>query len=132
MCKAKNILHNLYSRPHNLFTFTDNKDKTVRHLHEKVQHILQCSVLAIYDIETIDICYTDSSKVKKQKLADIKMSPYMDEQSYVAIIENLESYFTGKIFSVVHLNETSIYLYHNSECVNTSINNILTYHDMHG
>ena len=132
MCKARNIIHNFYRRGHSLFEFKDAKTPTtsIETLQKNVHHSSKCSIHSIYDIQTLCISYTHCFEYKRQKLADIKMSPYMDEHSYLSVIEYLQSYFHNKTFTVVQLNADYIYLYYDGECVNTLINNIITYHDI--
>lgn len=134
MCRRSNpttILHNLYYKAHSLFQFNHSLSLvSPEDLHTQVQSLSTCTVHNIYDIETVQLHYKYSLQYKKQKLADIQISPYMDEHSYLDIINYLESYFDGKTFSVVNLDADNIYLYYDGECVNTIMNNIVTYYEI--
>ena len=97
-------------------------------LYERVQthNIRRGTVTNIYDIRTIRIYY-NIFDAKKQILADIIMPPYIPEDIYTSIIHDLVNFFTDKQLSIVALDNNYVYLYHNKECINTMINNIITY-----
>lgn len=133
MCRiSRDILHNLYITPRNLESSKlceDSIKLTSYDLHDRVQrqNIRRATITCIYDIRTIYIYYHIFDG-KKQKLADVVMSPYIEKDIYITIIKFLAEFFTNKKFSIVSLDNDYVYLYYNQECINTMINNVILYH----
>ena len=154
MCKIANVLHNLYHTQHGLHNFTTNAEHASHAPHTShathathATHASQAShapksssliskkiehgqVRCIYDIQTVQISYKHSFDYRKQKLADINVSPYIDENFYLSIIDQMKQFFEDKLISVIHLDAEHVYLYYNGECINTMINNMITWHDI--
>lgn len=132
MCKCKNIIHNLYCAQHSCYKFESETQERQRkfdihELHLNVQKVHTARICTIYDIRTIKIKYNRAISCKTCKLADIILPPYVDEITYLYMIHYLEEYFHDKEFKIVELRDQHVYVYHDNECINTMINNMITY-----
>lgn len=133
MCKANNVIHNFYTQHHTIDKF-DVEVQERRRMSSQPQTyskpIIQTGIVdTIYDIRTVKIRY-GSMYCKKQKLADICMPPYMDDEKYLLIIKELRKYFDCKKMSIITEYDNYVHLYCNGENVNTMINNMIVYYLM--
>lgn len=149
MCKAENVIHNLYRQHHTIEKFDVEVEEhktpsSLQHLLHKPSllgsilekvvdtvchfhyHTNTGIVETIYDIRTVKVHY-GSMCYKKQKLADISMPPYIDLEKYLYIIRHLQDFFNDKKMTINHINDEYIYIYYNGECVNNMINNMIVF-----
>ena len=139
MCYSRNIKVNFHRQLHTLERFnvevqehkTNLTASEVQNaklkLHESVNSPSYGDIICIYDIRTILVQY-NSLQCKRQKLADICLPPYINDDIYLMIIKYLREYFEKKVFKIVHLQDDYIYLYYEDECINTMINNMIVFH----
>lgn len=129
MCFAENVIHNLYSQHHSTSKFDEEVQEhlSASRPHINRQNMTTGTVHTLYDIRTVKICY-GLMNYKRQKLADISLPPYIDENIYLKIINIISEYLTDKTFSILPLDNGYIYMYYKQECVNTLINNLIIYH----
>lgn len=122
MCHPpKNEFHTLYYAHHSL----DRIEEDIRRHH--LDGYKKGTVFSLYDLRTVRIRY-DYGNYQKQRLADIIIPAYIHESKYHKIIQDLTRYFDNKEFSILQEDDDYVYLYHDGECVNTLINNLIVYY----
>ena len=87
MCKISHfVLHNLYYEHHYLNYFSENNISKIQQKYNK--NIQNGYIEYIHDIRTITIKYSNNI-YKIKKIADINMSPYINDKIYLEIIKKI-------------------------------------------